>query len=90
MAKRTRKKIPKSETVKKPRLSKKEKLESKTPTETRVPELITVNKGFFSRFFRWRWKPNLCPGFLDDMTLQLLIVIPLLIMLGLVIWKILS
>lgn len=90
MAKRTRKKTTKSETVKRPRLTKKEKLESKISEDTRVPELIPVNKGFFSRFFRWRWKPNLCPGFLDDMTLQLLIVIPLLIMLGLVIWKIFS
>lgn len=90
MAKRIRKKTTKSETVKRPRVNKKEKLEPKIPTETRVPELIPVNKVFFSRFFRWRWKPNLCPGFLDDITLQLLIVIPLLIMLGLVIWKIFS
>jgi hypothetical protein len=55
--------------------------------ETLQPEIIPIgNSGFFSKFFRVRFKPNLCPAFLDDITIQTLIAIPLLIMMGVIVW----
>lgn len=76
---------PKSKSKPKPK-----PIETPVTTETTVPEIVLTNKGFFSKFFRWRWRPNLCPAFLDDIVIQLLIVIPLIVMLGLIAWKVFS